>query len=198
LDGTAITPKELSLARETYMGKLTMELLGEKIGHFAFKNIAELDLRNCKIKEVDCLTKGEFRNLKRLNFDNNLLTHIDCFTGLSGLRYLSVNNNRIERLLSTDPVINPTSESFIYGNTAKSEPGPVKNLTHMLPLLEELYLGNNNISRISDLAVYRIKQLKVLYLHGNKISKVQSNKSLLITKEHYILISLIYRSKDLT
>lgn len=149
-----------------------MELLGEKIGHFVFKNISELDLRNCKIKEVDCLTRGEFRNLRKLNFDNNLLTHIDCFTGLSGLRYLSVNNNRIERLLSTDPIITPAYESFMYGNTNRNDPGTTKNLSSMFPLLEELYLGNNQIARISDLAIYRIKQLKILYLHGNRILKV--------------------------
>ncbi|KAJ3337839.1 hypothetical protein HDU91_001371, partial [Kappamyces sp. JEL0680] len=53
LNGNGVTVKDQNQAREMYMGKLTVELLGEKIGHFNFKNITELDLRNCKIKEID-------------------------------------------------------------------------------------------------------------------------------------------------
>lgn len=173
MDGAGITSKELQVAREEYMGKLTIELLGERIGHFAFKNITELDLRNCKIKEVDCLSKGEFKNLRKLNFENNYLTNIDCFVGLTGLRCLSLNNNRIEKLLSTDPIsYNVSGSSFIYGQSSKLDIPEVTKLSYLLPMLEELNLGNNMISRISDLYLYRMKNLKVLYLHGNKISKV--------------------------
>ena len=55
LNGNGITTKDQAQAREIYMGKLTIELF-EKIGHFNFKNITELDLRNCKIREIDCLS----------------------------------------------------------------------------------------------------------------------------------------------
>jgi Leucine-rich repeat (LRR) protein len=157
LNGSGISPKDLNQAREMYMGKLTIELLGEKVGHFNFKDIAELDLRNCKIREVDCLSSGEFRNLRKLNFDNNLLTNIDCFRDLVGLRQLSLNNNKLEKLLSQD--ITPSKNAIFKARS-------------MLPHLEELYLGNNNIGRISDLGLHRIPHLKVLYLQGNKISKV--------------------------
>lgn len=174
LDGAAISSKELNVAREAYLGKLTIELLGERIGHFSFKNITELDLRNCKIKEVDCLSKGDLKNLRKLNFDYNLLTNIDCFISLTGLRYLSLNNNRIERLLSTDPVSQSSSGSnLIYGQTPKIDMSSIARLTSFLPILEELYLGNNLINRISDLCLYRMKNLKVLYLHGNKIVKIE-------------------------
>ena len=155
------------------MGKLTIELLGERIGHFSFKNITELDLRNCKIKEVECLSKGEFKNLRKLNFDNNLLTSIDCFISLSGLRSLSLSNNRIERLLSSDPLSYTVSGSnLIYGHSSKIDIPEGTKLSYFLPMLEELNLGNNLITRTSDLYLYRMKNLKVLYLHGNKISKV--------------------------
>ncbi len=137
------------------MGKLTVELLGEKIGHFNFKNISELDLRNCKIKEIDCLSGNDFRSLRKLNFDNNLLQNIDCFMSLSGLKHLSINSNKIEKLLSTDGT-----------NT------DMKPLKLMLPSLEELYLAYNSVSKISDLGLHRLPQLRILYLQGNKITKI--------------------------
>ena len=37
LDGASVSAKELSVAKELLLGKLTVELLGEKIGHFHFK-----------------------------------------------------------------------------------------------------------------------------------------------------------------
>lgn len=156
LNGCGVTPKDQTQAKEIYMGKLTIELLGEKIGHFNFKNITELDLRNCKIKEIDCLSGSDFRSLRKLNFDNNLLTNIDCFASLVGLRNLSVNNNKIERLLSSD------------GNFGDHH----KQMKSFLPNLEELYLGYNNLAKISDLGLHRISQLRVLHVQGNKILKV--------------------------
>lgn len=160
LNGAGISPKDLTQSREMYMGKLTIELLGEKVGHFNFKNIMDLDLRNCKIKEVDCLNNIEFRNLRKLNFDNNMLTTIDCFSTLTGLRHLSLNNNKIERLLSGDHSL--SKNTVLKGRS-------------FLPHLEELYLGYNNVVKISDLGLYRLPQLKVLYLQGNRITKALCN-----------------------
>lgn len=114
-------------------------------------------MRNCKIREVDCLSRGEFRNLRKLNFDNNLLANIDCFSELSGLKYLSLNNNRIEILLSTDG--NQSGRQEVRAGLFLSQ-------------LEELYLGSNLISKISDLALYRMPQLRILFLQANKIAKI--------------------------
>ncbi|OAJ40643.1 hypothetical protein BDEG_24350 [Batrachochytrium dendrobatidis JEL423] len=197
LDGAGITAKEQTHAKEIYMGKLTIELLGEKIGHFTFKNISELDLRNCKIREIDCLANGDFRNLRRLNFDNNMLTNIDCFTTLVGLRCLSLNNNRIERLLSSDtasPVpassnlgsisslsgnslgeLNSSAAGCNFGNGLTLRRDSTSDYGKSNPLLsqlEELYLGHNQITRIADLGLHRMPQLRTLYLQGNKIGKI--------------------------
>ncbi|RKO93872.1 hypothetical protein BDK51DRAFT_18137 [Blyttiomyces helicus] len=166
--GANITTKEQTSAKDIYLGKLTIELLGEKIGHFTFKSISELDLRSCKIREIDCFANFDFRNLRKLNFDNNLLVSIDCFVGLTGLRTLSLNNNRIERLLSTDlpapTTLNPGVGSGIDGGG--------KGFRPLLPYLEELHLGYNAVTRIADLGLYRMPHLKTLYLQGNKICKI--------------------------
>ncbi|KAI9104748.1 hypothetical protein DFS34DRAFT_575701 [Phlyctochytrium arcticum] len=170
LDGTGIALKEQNAAREAYLGKLTIELLGEKVGHLTFKNISELDLRNCKIREIDCFAGFDFRNLRKLTFDNNLLTNIDCFVGLTGLRYLSLNNNKLERLLSTDQ---PAPMTMGNGMMRLDTPEYGRQFVRtLLPNLEELHLGHNVISRIADLALYRLSHLKLLYLPGNRISKV--------------------------
>jgi Leucine-rich repeat (LRR) protein len=150
---------------------LTIELLSEKIGHNSFKNIAELDLRNCKIKEIDCLGQGDFKNLKRLNLDNNLLTNIDSFITIPTLKYLSLNSNKIERLLSSDPITSGSGSGLIFGQSSKLDIFEDRQ-PFILNNLEELYLGGNSILKISDLHLYRFKSLKILYLHGNRISRV--------------------------
>ncbi|KAI8827030.1 uncharacterized protein EV422DRAFT_491205 [Fimicolochytrium jonesii] len=168
LDGTGISTREQTAAREAYLGKLTIELLGEKIGHLTFKAITELDLRNCKIREIDCFAGFDFRNLRKLTFDNNLLTNIDCFVGLVALRHLSLNNNRMERLLSSDL---PAAAGA--GNPLKSDPMHAARFAKpLLPNLEELHLGNNMITRIADLGLFRMSQLRILYLNGNRITKI--------------------------
>ncbi|KAJ3168498.1 Leucine-rich repeat-containing protein 9 [Geranomyces variabilis] len=174
LDGTGISAKEQAAAREAYLGKLTIELLGEKIGHQTFKVISELDLRNCKIREIDCFTGLDFRNLRKLTFDNNLLTSIDCFIGLAGLRSLSLNNNKIERLLLSDaPTIGSASTSAAnLRNDSTAPEGRRISTKGLLPSLEELHLGHNMITRIADLGLHRLPQLRTLYLHGNRIGKI--------------------------
>jgi Leucine-rich repeat (LRR) protein len=118
--------------------------------------ISELDLGNCGLKEVSCFNQTDFRSLKKLTFDNNLLTNIDPLRFLGGVRYLSLNNNRIERLLTDEALARREGSSRKY----------------IFPFLEDLFLGYNQISHIQDLALNRIPQLKVLHLQGNKIQKV--------------------------
>lgn len=131
-----------------------------------------MDLRSCKIKEIDCFKpicskplqnqqhpSGEFNNLKKLNLDHNLLTSIDSLASIRSLRYLSLNHNRIERLLLAD----------INKNLIEEISQPSQQL---LPFLEEIHLGNNLISKISDLKLYRMPYLKFINLQGNKIAKV--------------------------
>ncbi|KAJ3411055.1 Leucine-rich repeat-containing protein 9 [Chytridiales sp. JEL 0842] len=169
LDGSGIVLKEQQAAKEIYMGKLTIELLGEKIGHFQFRNISELDLRNCKIREIDCFAGGDFRNIRKLNFDNNLISNLDPFLNLPWLRFLSLNNNRVEKLLSTD-ALQATMGSGYKADFGEVSMGRSKSI---LGCLEELHLGYNNIAKISDLNLARLPQLRLLYLQGNRITKIE-------------------------
>ncbi|KAI8805973.1 hypothetical protein BJ742DRAFT_901172 [Cladochytrium replicatum] len=206
LDGSGILPKEQAQAKEAYFGRLTIELLGEKIGHFTFKNISELDLRNCKLREIDCFSPPqpsatgstsisskhgipEFRNLRKLNLDGNFLTSIEALTFLTGLRCLSLNSNRIERLLNSDSSIGSVSSPAqqlgastgglgkIGTGSGSVNLGRISSASVLpkaiLPRLEELHLGNNCISKISDLGLNRLPAVKILYLHGNRISKIE-------------------------
>lgn len=148
LNGSGVTSEDLLQAKDMYMGKLTIEILGEKIGHFNFRNIVELDLSNCKMKELSCLTGADFKSLRKLNCDGNLLVDIDCLLSISTLRHLSLINNRVERLRTKDLI----SVCLIH--------------------LEELYLSSNNISSILDLDLHMTPQLKILYLQGNILGEV--------------------------
>ncbi|KAI9017610.1 hypothetical protein BC832DRAFT_545188 [Gaertneriomyces semiglobifer] len=176
LDGSPLTPSLLTTARETFLGLLTPELLTSKIGHSQFRNISELDLRNCRFREISCFPAPqpqlpprsasvcEYKNLRKLTLDNNLLTCIDSLLGLTQLRYLSLNANRIERLLSNDV---PALDRPV--NATPDDRGQDR---YLLPRLEELHLGYNLIGSIKDLQLHRMAQLKGLFLQGNRISRI--------------------------
>ena len=55
LDGLGIEAGEQSLAKEMFAGKLTIEALGERLGHTFWERVTELDLSRSKIRELDAL-----------------------------------------------------------------------------------------------------------------------------------------------
>ena len=175
LDGCTITPAESASAREAHQGRLTSELLAERVGrNIPFKTLAELDLPNCRLKHVECFLKNpgtEFKSLRRLNLEGNLLANVDCLRGLPSLRVLNLSQNRIERLFSADPV--PLSDDVysstlsMYQSSLDGQWGP-----HVWPGLEELNLSGNLINAISDLGLRRCAELRILNLSGNRIAKV--------------------------
>jgi len=72
---------------------------------------------------------------------------------LSGLKYLNLNNNKIEKLVSANFMAN--------------------NLPIIFPKLEELHLGGNLIQRIPDISTVKFPCLKLLFLNNNKINRVK-------------------------
>lgn len=55
LDGVGVDNTEQAAARDRFSGRLTAEFLEEKIGHTYFEAIRELDLAQCRIREIEGL-----------------------------------------------------------------------------------------------------------------------------------------------
>ncbi|ORY40328.1 L domain-like protein [Neocallimastix californiae] len=170
LDGVANTLKEYSDSREIYLGLLTSDILLQHIGKDQFSSITKLDLRNCKIKNIECFDKIEMNQLTILNMDNNNISSIEGLKKLSGLKYLNLNNNKIEKLISSNYLAN--------------------NLPIIFPKLEELHLGGNLIQRIPDISTVKFPSLRLLFLNNNKITRIERFNTmptlieLIINKNH--------------
>lgn len=102
-----IEPNEQSASKERFAGRLTTDVLEERVGHVSFSAVKILDLANIKLKgtffsslficyiveinsilpDIDPLRGEEFVQLKEVTLDNNLLTTVK---GLSGLTSLEV------------------------------------------------------------------------------------------------------------
>ena len=152
MDGVANTMKEYSDSREIYLGLLTMDILLQHVGKSSISSLTKIDLRNCKIKNIECFEKVEMNQLVVLNMDNNNINSLEGLRKLSSLKFLSLNNNKIERLVSSSYMSN--------------------NLPIVFPKLEELHLGGNLIQRIPDISMVKFPCLKLLFLNNNKINKV--------------------------
>eukprot|EP00945_MAST-04E_sp_MAST-4E-sp1_P005291 g5291.t1 len=164
LDGIGVDLNEQQNAREKYSGKLTAEFLSEKIGHKYFEHIRELDLSSCRIREIEHLSGEEFSNLRELNLDNNMLTNINGLHALWKLQILRMNHNRINELCVPQSV------------TGGPESGSVADASQYglgaLTSLEVLQLGYNSITDCCSLNLHKLNGLKVLFLQGNDIARI--------------------------
>ena len=100
LDGVGINTNELSLARDQFSGRLTLDFMVEKLGHENFGRISELDLSSCRIRHIEeaTLSGQHFQNLLELNLDNNFLTSLHGLQNLNKLVVLRINHNRLSVL----------------------------------------------------------------------------------------------------
>ena len=116
------------------------------------------------------LPKFQFSNLRELNLDNNLLSSLRGLSKLDKLNVLRLNHNRIRDLVCSCPVNHKVS-----GSSNDDFQVNLQDDTTLdgLRNLEVLQLGYNNISDIEALKLGRLKQLKVLFLQGNEISRVE-------------------------
>ncbi|KXS20065.1 L domain-like protein [Gonapodya prolifera JEL478] len=159
LDGAAITNADQLLSQELFLGRLTIELLGEQLGthsHNGFSGISDLDIANCKIRHLDCFSDGLFPNLRKLNVDNNLLTSLDALLCLKNLESLSANNNRIEQ---------------VFSGSARETSDVIKS--RVFAKLYEVYMGGNQICKFSDLCLTAFPSLRILHIPGNRLPKIE-------------------------
>lgn len=99
LDGVGIEPADMHSAKEKFAGKLTTDVLIERLGHSCWERVLELDLSRSKLRELDALRAHGFCHLRRLNLDSNLLVDLRCLPHLPALTVLSLSHN----LVSTRP-----------------------------------------------------------------------------------------------
>lgn len=157
LDGISIDSSEVSKAKSEFCGKITIDMLGEKIGHLKFDSVMELDLSSCGVKSISHLET--FTHLRDLNLEQNQLSSIQGLENLSSLVILRLSGNRLEA--------NHPSKIQAFGKF-------IGNLIN----LEILTLDSNHISNIPALQLYKLPQLRVLSLRNNEIQKIEGLEGL--------------------
>ena len=151
LDGVSIDATESLRAKEAFAGKMSPELLTEKVGKMNdWHSVTELNLSGCSIREVSLLE--HFPSLLHLKCDHNLLADLSGLKGCTSLLSLNLNSNRI----SCD--------------VSKGHP-PLGKCLEQMQSLESLSLEGNQIASISGL-VLKLPNLRFLNIRGNDITRV--------------------------
>ncbi|CEL97089.1 unnamed protein product [Vitrella brassicaformis CCMP3155] len=179
LDGAAVTTNEQNDARERFAGKLSMEMLEEKLGTCPCYNFRVLDLSGCRLREIpaNVITDEVFPSLRELTFDNNQLTSVATLGPLSKLVVLRLNNNRMDLetgLLGAEEHQGlqglPSLQILEMASNAITDLRPLDKLP--LKSLRNLNLKANEITKIEGLS--RLQYLRELYLDQNKIRQVEA------------------------
>ncbi|XP_061650866.1 leucine-rich repeat-containing protein 9 isoform X3 [Phyllopteryx taeniolatus] len=189
LDGRAVDPAEYENAKAMFGGRLTPDLVAEKLGHSNYASITYLTLHSCSIRSVDLSPTDLFFNLHSINLDHNNLT---CFSGLIHLpnvKVLCLNYNRVESILPRQKTF-LTNRQMLHNKVHSSGYGqqslckgsrplaPAIILEPLMSSLEVLHLSYNGISNMANLELSRLTNLKTLFLQGNEISQVEGLEGL--------------------
>jgi Leucine-rich repeat (LRR) protein len=202
LDGVGVSSNEVMNAKEKFCGKLTKEIIVDKVGHSFFEHIREIQLEGCKIKDVEILNSPEFKNLREINLDNNHMVDLSTLGDLPALSLLRLNHNRIESLRAASlsdkqngagksrPASRALSASSLaavadmhqaQADEERRSPSPADGVLMVnkfnLLNLEILHLGYNKITDIKELELHNFPNLRSLYLPGNDISRVDGLSS---------------------
>nr|XP_058944624.1 uncharacterized protein LOC131772678 [Pocillopora verrucosa] len=138
------------------------------------KDIAFLNIRLANLTKI---ADGAFNSLSKLSdlrLDDNNLTSVPDLTGLKTVELMSLRENQIEQLpaevFQNVNVLYALDLSF--NNKLSSIPDRAFS---GLKQLEVLFLHFNNISKISSLTFAGLRNLKMLFLHGNRIKNIDAN-----------------------
>jgi len=157
LNKVVVDKNEIQNAREYFDGKITSDLLEIKAGSENISRLVELNLSNCKIKDLNNSNENFFNNetattLKKLDLSRNLLTSFKIFGFLPNLVELYLNSNLFERIINKKE--KQINQKGILGITN----------------LETLEMSSNSISDLFGIQV--LKNLKNLILNHNNINKI--------------------------
>uniref|UniRef100_S4RKE8 Leucine rich repeat containing 9 n=1 Tax=Petromyzon marinus TaxID=7757 RepID=S4RKE8_PETMA len=186
LDGNAVEVAECDSARDTFGGRLTSDLVAERLGHADFIRLQELSLPALNLRTVDLLPPNLFVNLRNVNLEQNNLSSFSGLIHLSNVQVLNLNYNQIESVVPrARPPATLTGRQQLYQKVASSGYGPqnvakatrdalaCENLAPIMERLEVLHLAYNRISSLALLQLGRLTGLRTLYLQGNEISRVE-------------------------
>lgn len=156
LDGIPVTLNEQADAEAQLSGKLTTELLEEKLGSFpACYNMNSLDLSNQGLRELGCLLNDDyFPCLHELNLDGNPFTDITQVGPLSKLMVLRLGRTKID-----------LERGML---AAGNRDGGIASLPH----LQVLDLSQSGILEMSHFERFPLVLLRILHLPGNDICRV--------------------------
>ncbi|XP_068436972.1 leucine-rich repeat-containing protein 9 isoform X2 [Clinocottus analis] len=196
LDGIAVEVTECESAKDMFGGRLTRDMVAEKLGHSNYTDITHLTLQSCSIRMVDLSPADLFCSLRSVNFDHNHLTSFSGLIYLPNLKSLCLNYNHIESILPRQKTQFPlTNRQILYSKVhssgygqhsqskGKGETGPTGSLEPLMGSLEVLHLSHNGISNMANLQLSRLTNLKALFLQvslaiGNEISQVEGLEGL--------------------
>ncbi|XP_074986056.1 leucine-rich repeat-containing protein 9 isoform X4 [Caretta caretta] len=196
LDGTAVETADIESAKDLFGGRLTCDMIAERLGHSDFTKMHELNWTTSTIRTVDLVPADQFRNVCNVNLQNNNLTSFSGLILLPNVKILCLNYNHIESVLPRQkPQNHLTNRQQLYQKVTSSgygQQGPSKvsrdagfgeNLPPIMQSLEVLHLGYNGISNLAQLQLSRLKNLKLLFLQGNEISQIEGLEGLQLLQE---------------
>ncbi|XP_041710981.1 leucine-rich repeat-containing protein 9 isoform X1 [Coregonus clupeaformis] len=191
LDGVAVEMTECENAKDVFGGRLTPDMVAEKLGHSNYSDIVDLNLQSSAISMVDLAPADLFQNMRSVNLEHNNLTSFSGLVYLPNIKALCLNYNHIESILPRQKAQAPLTNRQIlyhkvnssgYGQQGSSkgsrEVGPADSLEPLMGSLEVLHLSHNGISNMANLQLSRLTNLKALFLQGNEISQVEGLEGL--------------------
>ncbi|XP_053561219.1 leucine-rich repeat-containing protein 9 [Bombina bombina] len=196
LDGTAVEPVEFENARDLFEGRLTSDVIAEKMGHQNFTELCDLNWKSSSVRTVDLAPIDQFIYVQTVNLENNNLTSFSGLIYLPNIKILNLNHNHIESILpmqkshshlTSRQILHQKVKSSGYGKQGSSggrrDSLCEEMLTPLMLSLEVLFLGYNGITSLLPLQLNRLQNLKSLFLDGNEISQVEGLEGLQLLQE---------------
>ncbi|KAG7277331.1 hypothetical protein CRUP_005865, partial [Coryphaenoides rupestris] len=198
LDGVRVEVTESENAKDVFGGRLSPDMVVEKLGHSDYSDVRDLTMQACSIRTVDLTPTNLFLNLQSVNLENNNLTSFSGLVDLPNIKALCLNHNHIESILPRQKSqAHLTNRQLLYHKVNSSgygRPWPGKcsrdtlaaavgSLEPLMGSLEVLHLSYNGISNMANLQLSRLTNLKALFLQGNNISQVEGLEGLTRLRE---------------
>ena len=113
LDGINVSAKEQEDSKQAFMGKLSDELLAERLRGRNLDTLVSMDLSNCNLRDFDNIFNSQkFPKIVEMNLSGNFFTNLKCFGHLPTLKELNLADNR---LASFEPHADPKVKIGLYG-----------------------------------------------------------------------------------